>query len=54
MTDASTVVGGVSVRFATHPHSVRTARQLVADTLRDWDRAELVDDAALIVTELQH
>lgn len=51
MTDASTVVG-VAFRFATHPHSVRTARQLVVDTLRDWDRAELVDDAALIVTEL--
>ena len=42
----------VLVRFVAHPHSVRTARQLVADTLRAWGLEALVDDARLVVTEL--
>ena len=52
MTEAHAVVEGISVRFVTHPHSVRTARQLVSDTVRQWGRPELVDDAGLVVTEL--
>ena len=44
--------GEVLVRFPTHPHSVRTARQLVADTLRAWGLERLVDDARLVVSEL--
>ena len=44
--------GDVLVRFVTHPHSVRTARQLVADTVRAWGLEALVDDARLVVTEL--
>jgi hypothetical protein len=42
----------VVVRFPTHPHSVRTVRQLVTDTLRSWGLELLVDDARLVVTEL--
>ena len=49
---ASAGPGEVLVRFPTHPHSVRTARQLVGDTLRAWDLEQLVDDARLIVSEL--
>ena len=52
MSDARVVSGGVLVRFVTHPHSVRTVRQLLADTLRDWHLPALVDDASLVVTEL--
>ena len=52
MTDGDAAGSRVSVRLVTHPHSVRTARQLTADTLRDWDLPTLVDDASLIVTEL--
>ena len=52
MTDRSAASGGVSVRFASHPHSVRTARQLVADTLHGWGLPALVEDARLVVTEL--
>ena len=52
MTGRSAATGELEVRFPTHPHSVRTARQLVADTLRAWDLAPLVDDARLLVSEL--
>jgi anti-sigma regulatory factor (Ser/Thr protein kinase) len=52
MTGRSTATGEVVVRFPTHPHSVRTARQLTADTLRAWDLEPLVEDARLVVTEL--
>jgi anti-sigma regulatory factor (Ser/Thr protein kinase) len=52
MTGRSVATGEVVVRFPTHPHSVRTARQLVADTLLAWALAPLVDDARLLVSEL--
>jgi anti-sigma regulatory factor (Ser/Thr protein kinase) len=52
MTGRSAGPGEVRVRFPTHPHSVRTARQLAADTLRAWDVEVLVDDVRLVVTEL--
>ena len=44
--------GEVLVRFPTHPHSIRTARQLVVDALRSWDLDALADDARLVVSEL--
>jgi anti-sigma regulatory factor (Ser/Thr protein kinase) len=49
---SSAAPGPVRVRFVSHPHSVRTARQLVTDTLRTWRRDGVVDDARLVVTEL--
>ena len=52
MTGPSAASGEVVVRFPTHPHSIRTARQLVTDTLRAWDLERLVDDARLVVSEL--
>lgn len=52
MTGRSAATGEVVVRFPTHPHSVRTARQLVGDTLRAWGLARLDDDARLLVSEL--
>ena len=52
MTGVGAATGEVLVRFPTHPHSVRTARQLVGDTLRAWDLTPLVDDARLLVSEL--
>lgn len=42
----------VLVRLSTHPHSVRTARRLVADTLRSWGLEQVADDAGLVVSEL--
>ncbi len=52
MTGPGAATREVVVRFPTHPHSVRTARQLVTDTLRDWGLESLVEDARLVVTEL--
>jgi anti-sigma regulatory factor (Ser/Thr protein kinase) len=34
------------------PEAVRTARGLVGNALREWGRADLVDDATLVVSEL--
>jgi hypothetical protein len=42
----------VSRRFPNAPVAVRHARSFVADTLAGWGRADLVDAAALVVTEL--
>ncbi|MGH3361786.1 MAG: ATP-binding protein [Nocardioides sp.] len=39
-------------RFAAEPASVPGARRFVADGLRSWGMAHLVDDVALCVTEL--
>ena len=52
MTAPDAATSEVVVRFPTHPHSARTVRQLVADTLRAWGLEPLVDDARLVVTEL--
>lgn len=52
MTRGDSARSEVLVRFVTHPHSVRTARQLITDTLRTWELDPLVDDARLLVTEL--
>ena len=52
MTGATAARGEVLVRFPTHPHSVRTARQLAADTIRAWGLEALVEDARLVVSEL--
>lgn len=52
MTGRSAATREVVLRFPTHPHSVRTVRQLVGDTLHAWDLAPLVDDARLLVSEL--
>jgi anti-sigma regulatory factor (Ser/Thr protein kinase) len=43
---------GVSSRFPCAALAVRHARVFVADTLCSWQRADLVDSAALVVTEL--
>jgi anti-sigma regulatory factor (Ser/Thr protein kinase) len=40
------------LRFAADPASVPGARRFVADGLRAWGREDLVDDAALCVSEL--
>jgi anti-sigma regulatory factor (Ser/Thr protein kinase) len=40
------------VRLAADPASVPGARRFVADGLRSWGRADLVDDASLCVSEL--
>lgn len=40
------------VRFAADPSSVPGARRFVVDGLRAWGREEIVDDAALCVSEL--
>jgi anti-sigma regulatory factor (Ser/Thr protein kinase) len=42
----------VSRRFPNAPIAVRHARSFVADTLAGWGRSDLVDSAALVVTEL--
>jgi hypothetical protein len=42
----------VSRRFPNAPVAVRHARSFVADTLAGWGRADLIDAAALVVTEL--
>jgi anti-sigma regulatory factor (Ser/Thr protein kinase) len=52
MTGGCAGSGEVLVRFPTHPHSVRTARRLVADTLRARGLDLLVEDASLVVSEL--
>lgn len=52
MTGVSAGPQEVLVRLPTHPHSVRTARQLVADALRAWGLGPLVDDARIVVSEL--
>lgn len=52
MSGAGAARGEVLVRFPTHPHSVRTARQLAADTVQAWGLEPLVEDARLVVSEL--
>lgn len=52
MTGPTAASTEVVLRFPTHPHSIRTVRQLVTDTLHAWGLAALVDDARLVVTEL--
>lgn len=52
MTGSNAASSEVVVRFPTHPHSVRTARLLVTDTLRAWRLEPLVEDARLVVSEL--
>ena len=43
----------ISARFPADVHAPRAARHLVSDAMRQWGyRAQLVDDAALVVTEL--
>lgn len=38
--------------FACAPAAVPAARRFVTDTLRGWDLSHIVDDAAIVVTEL--
>jgi anti-sigma regulatory factor (Ser/Thr protein kinase) len=42
----------VTRRFAGTTQAPRLARSLVAETLQAWDRADLIDDAVLVVSEL--
>ena len=39
-------------RFDDDPRAVRTARSLVAETLTGWGLTELLDDAAVVASEL--
>ncbi len=44
--------GRFRVRLAAQPSSVPTCRRFVEEALASWDRAELLDDLALCVSEL--
>lgn len=47
-----TARAGTSQRFDGTPRALRLARLFVEETLEHWDREELVDVGALVVTEL--
>ncbi|MEC3997770.1 ATP-binding protein [Actinacidiphila sp. DG2A-62] len=50
--DVATSTEIVTRRWPQRPAAVRGARRLLRSTLLGWDRAQLVDDAELVLSEL--